>query len=88
MSTTSSSTENRKGLASFIASLPLIRRGKVVKELFLEKLDVLQEKFDDFGQKINLLLENDTPLLQATIAITKILQNIQTENLIIPKRVL
>jgi FkbM family methyltransferase len=93
MPITSSSTENRKGLVSFIAGLPLIRRGKIVKELFLEKLDLLQEtfnnieqkinplqeKFDSLGQKINLLLENHTPILKATISITKTLQNIQEE---------
>lgn len=74
-----SDNQNRKGLISIVASFPLIRRGKIIKELFLEKLDFLQEKFNDFEKKINLLLQNDTPLLQVSIAITKSLQSIQQE---------
>ena len=79
MTNKSSDNENRKGLVSIVASFPLIRRVKIIKELFLEKLDFLHEKSNDFEKKINILLQNDTPLLQVSIAITKSLQSIQQE---------
>ncbi len=79
MTNKSSDNENRKGLVSIVASFPLIRRVKIIKELFLEKLDFLNENFSDFDRKINLVLQNDTPLLQVSIAITKSLQSIQKE---------
>ncbi|WP_157951227.1 FkbM family methyltransferase [Cyanothece sp. BG0011] len=79
MTNKSSDNENPKGLVSIVASFPLIRRIKIIKELFLEKLDVLNKKFNNFDNKVNLLLQNDTPLLQVSIAITKSLQSIQQE---------
>ena len=62
-----------------MSKLPFINRIKKVKNLFLEKIDLLFEKFDSYNnnsQSIDNLLENDAFLLQFAIDITHSLDKI------------
>ncbi len=62
-----------------MSKLPFINRIKRVKNLFLEKIDLLFEKFDSYSNdshSINNLLENDAFLLQFGIDITHSLDKI------------
>lgn len=64
-----SSPNNQKGIVSFFANLPLIRRIKIIKELALEKLDKILSYLNNLNHKTNNILTNDTSLLEALISI-------------------
>ncbi|WP_373479607.1 FkbM family methyltransferase [Geminocystis sp.] len=76
----SSESNSNKGIMSFLANLPLIRRIKIIKELSLEKLDQLIHKSDNLDGKIDSLLNNDTSFLEAIINIIKALKNIYKQS--------
>ncbi|HAC66342.1 MAG TPA: hypothetical protein DCF68_23110 [Cyanothece sp. UBA12306] len=72
-------SENRKGVVSIIANLPLLRRVKIIKELFIKKLDKLYSNLFNLDKKADILLQNDTPLLKASLAIIQSLKSIRQD---------
>lgn len=82
-----SELNNKKGIVSFFANLPLIRRIKIIKELALDKLDEVLARSNNLESKTqNLLtntqnlLTNDISLLEALISIINTLKTIYEQS--------
>lgn len=69
----------QRSARSFATKLPGINRIKVIKDLFLTKLDTLLLSLSNVDIKLNALLENDSPLLQGIIALVKTTQKVQEQ---------
>ncbi|BAQ66226.1 FkbM family methyltransferase [Geminocystis sp. NIES-3709] len=72
--------QEKKGVVSFFANLPLIRRIKIIKELSLEKLDQILDKSNNLEIKTNSLLNNDTSFLEANILVIQTLKSIYKQS--------